>query len=437
MVVDLRVERIVAGGDGLAELDGLKVFVHQSAPGELVRARVTVRKRDYAVAEVLDVIEPSPVRVEPLCSHYGACGGCQCQHISYEGQLRIKRAILAEALRRLGRVNAPVNDFAAASAPWQYRNKTQFAVAGRQRPRVGFYRSSSHDVIDADACLLHPIEFNSLRADLQQILLDSGEVAYNERDHSGNVRHIIVRQSRPAAPLLVAVVTRRTSLNRRFVDAVRRLKSVTGIVQNFNPARTNRILGERNAVVAGVAWTHFEVLKRRYRASVQAFFQVNTQQAELLCQLVLRHVGPQGTEAVADLFCGVGLLSLTLAPRVKSVVGVEMSQSAIDDAIENAEVQGAHNVEFRCDDVDHAIGELNNIDVVVLDPPRQGCSATTLRRIAELRPRRVVYVSCNPATLARDLAVLEQTGYKTISVDPVDMFPQTCHVEAVASLHPI
>lgn len=434
MVVDLKVERIVGGGDGIATLDGLKVFVRQSAPQEQVRARIVARKRDYATAEVVRIIEPSPLRVEPPCRYYGSCGGCQLQHISHEGQLAIKKSLIDDALQRIGHVSIPAKDFAGAPQPWHYRNKTQFPVGTDGQPRIGFYRRRTHDVIDVDECLLHVMEFDSLRAQVRAALLASGESAYDERTHTGNIRHLILRQGEPGGPALIIVVTRTPDVAPQFVDSVIGLTGAAGFVHNTNATRTNRILGRRSVLLAGVTSTAFRLLDRRFRVSASSFFQVNSGQALRLCDLVLKHVAPQGTETIADLFCGVGLLSLVLAPRVRRVIGVEMDAGAVEDAMFNAYSQGADNVEFRCEDVDRAISKLDGVDVVVLDPPRKGCCPATLRRIAEIQPHRVIYVSCNPATLARDIAILSRLGYATRDVEPVDMFPQTCHVEVIAHL---
>ncbi|MBN2537467.1 23S rRNA (uracil(1939)-C(5))-methyltransferase RlmD [candidate division WOR-3 bacterium] len=432
MVVELAVDRVVAGGAGLAEHEGRKVFVPFAAPWERVRARLVSSKRDYAVARIEEVLEPSPVRVEPRCPLYGRCGGCQFQHISSEGQLVVKKLVLADALQRIGKVFTVVRNCAGSSEPWHYRNKTQYPLAEGPRPLVGFYRAGTHQVIDAPACLVHPPAFDRLRRDFVDALERSREPVYDERSHRGNVRHLIVRGT--GRELLAIVVTRTGRLAPTLVESLAASPGVAGVVQNINPDRTNRILGPRFRVFAGRDYLEQRILGRRLRVSAPSFFQVNTAAAEALCRKVLKHLAPTGAEHVLDLFSGVGMLTLAVAGFVRRVTGIELDPDAVKDAQSNAAANDIPNCDFVCGDVDRAIEAVEHADAVVIDPPRKGCAPATLDRVAALRPKRIVYVSCHPATLARDLARLAGHGYRVRDVEPVDMFPQTFHVEAVASL---
>lgn len=434
MVAELLVDKLVQGGDGLAQMDGLKVFVRYAAPQELVRARIVMRKRDYAIAEIEEVLEPSPLRVPPKCPYYRDCGGCQLQHISDEGQLVVKKLLVNETLQRVGKLFVPVRNVTSQPKPWRYRNKTQYPVGAANGLAIGFFRRDSHDLIDIKECLLHPAEFDALRAAALDAIIATGETGYVESSHTGNIKHVVLRRSSPGGAVVAFVVTRTPALDRQFVEILAGHMGVAGVVQNINPTRTNRILSGRSFVVSGRGATAQTVLDRTFRVSAASFFQVNTAQAEELCNKVIKHVVPQGNETVVDLYSGVGMLSLAIAPYVRRVVGIEIGPEAVDDAIFNAHTHGIRNAEFVCEDVDSAIAGIDEADIVVLDPPRKGCAPETLRRISELKPRRIVYVSCNPATLARDLAVLEQLGYETHEVEPVDMFPQTFHVEMVARL---
>lgn len=436
MVVDLQIDKLVQGGDGLASLDGKKVFVQYAAPQERVRARIVSDKRDYAVARIEQILEPSPLRVEAPCPHYGTCGGCQLQHISYAGQLIVKKLFVNESLQRIGRVFVPVRHATAESPAWHYRNKTQYPAGGNDMT-VGFFRRGTHELIDVPACLLHPDEFDCLRESTRATLLAAGETGYDEAGHSGNIRHVVIRRAAPSGELLLIIVTRKPELDIRIAQLLAEQPGVTGVIQSLNPARTNRIMGAQNRVLAGSGELQQTVLGRPYRVSASSFFQVNINQAEELCRKVVKHVAPKGDEKVVDLYSGVGMISLTLAGSVREVIGIELDSTAVEDAQVNARVQSAHNVEFICADVNRAIGRVGVADVVVLDPPRRGCPPETLRQVVELRPKRLVYVSCNPATLARDLAILEQLGYVTHEVEPVDMFPQTFHVEVIARLGPL
>lgn len=444
--VELTVERIVAGGNGLAQLDGLKVFVPLAAPQERLRCRFILRKKDYAVAKIEEIIEPSPLRVQPACPLYGQCGGCQLQHLSYEGQLIVKKSIVNDALQRLGAIFLPVRSISPPTFPWHYRNKTQYPVQprtanSRNNPaesvglRIGFFRRESHDLVDVPSCLLHPERFDQLRIAALDAFAAAAETGYDEKHHRGNIRHFILRSSTPTAEqMLVIVVTRTKSLSPLVVERLAAQTGITGVVQVINPSRTNRILGDKLIAHTGTPFLIHKVLDKSFRVSASSFFQVNSLQVENLCRKVLKHAAPEGNETVLDLYSGVGMLSLVLAKFTEQVTGVEIEGSAVEDARYNAELNGVRNVRFLAGNVDDVITTIERADLVVLDPPRKGCNPETITRIAALKPKRIVYVSCNPATLARDLALFEKLNYEVADVEPLDMFPQTCHIEAIARL---
>jgi len=438
MVVELLIDKLVQGGDGLATLDGMKVFVPFSAPQERVRARIVTRKRDYAVAEIEEVIEPSPLRIAAPCPYFGMCGGCQLQHINYQGQLVVKKLYVNEALQRIGQVFVPVRNVTTEAEPWHYRNKTQYPVGSTGNGMaIGFFRRGTHDLLDVPTCLLHPAEFDRLREAIRAILVAAGETGYDEAKHEGNVRHIVLRQGTRDGGLLAIVVTRTPEFDRRAAELIAEQPGLTGVVHSVVPARTNRIMGQQTTVLAGSGHLNQSVLGKTFQVSAPSFFQVNVQQAEELCRKILKHIAPKGDELVVDLYSGVGMISLLVAPFVQQVTAIEADATAVEDAKANAQEQAVRNVEFVCGDVSREISRVASTDVIILDPPRKGCPADTLRRIAALKPKRIVYVSCNPATLARDLATLEQSGYATHEIEPVDMFPQTFHVEVIARLGPL
>ena len=438
MVVELLIDKLVQGGDGLATLDGMKVFVPYSAPQERVRARIVTQKRDYAVAEIEEVIEPSPLRIDAPCPYFGMCGGCQLQHINYQGQLVVKKLYVNEALQRIGQVFVPVRNVTTEAEPWHYRNKTQYPVGSTGNGMaIGFFKRGTHDLLDVPTCLLHPAEFDRLREAIRAILVAAGETGYNEAKHEGNVRHIVLRQGTRDGGLLAIVVTRTPEFDRRAAELIAEQPGLTGVVHSVVPARTNRIMGQQTTVLAGSGHLNQSVLGKTFQVSAPSFFQVNVQQAEELCRKILKHIAPKGDELVVDLYSGVGMISLLVAPFVQQVTAIEADATAVEDAKANAQEQAVRNVEFVCGDVSREISRVASTDVIILDPPRKGCPADTLRRIAALKPKRIVYVSCNPATLARDLATLEQSGYATHEIEPVDMFPQTFHVEVIARLGPL
>jgi len=458
VVARLLIERLVAGGTGLAQLHGMKVFVPFSAPGERVKARLVLKKRDYAVAAIEEVIEPSPDRVTPPCPYFGDCGGCQLQHLKYEAQLVAKKLIIADALQRIGRIFVPVRNITPADPVFRYRNKTQYPV-GRTRghkpvaasqvqpaqivdrrsqivdsPAVGFYRHETHDLVDIPSCLLHPETFDRMRQVFLDSLVATGEQPYDEKTDKGNVRHLLLKTN--GAEHLAVVVTRTESLAPRVVQSLAGEPGVAGVIQNLNPDRTNRILGDRFVVHSGRDWLDLKVLDRTFRVSPGAFFQVNLPQAEEICRKVLKFLAPTGDEELLDLYSGVGMLSLAAARFVKAVTGIEYDETSVRDARLNAERNNEPNARFIAADVDASVSQVARADLVVLDPPRKGCSPTTLKALTMLKPRRMVYVSCSPATLARDLNVLETLGYRATDVEPVDMFCQTSHVEVVCRLEP-
>jgi len=432
--VELFVDRIVGGGIGIAELNGWKVFVPYAAPQERIAAQLIVKKKDYGVARIKEILEPSPFRIPALCPYYGKCGGCQLQHINYEGQLVIKKLLVNDALQRIGKIFVPVANINFISSPWRYRNKTQYPVAGsRKKMVIGFYKKQSHQVIDIPDCLLQPEEFNQLRNKIKDVLQETGEVPYDEIRHYGNIRHLVLRKG-TNGELLLVIVTRTKQLNPKTVSKLIDFPALAGIVQNINSLLTNRVLGSENIVHWGRQYITIKILQKEFRVSAGSFFQVNVPQTEELVSKVIKAINPQGDEVVLDLFCGVGMISLLLAEQVRKVIGIEIAPEAVADARFNARNLRINNAEFVLGDVAVLIKNIESADVVIVDPPRKGCSPDTIQRIVELSPRTVIYVSCNPATLARDLAFLENLGYSCVSVEPLDMFPQTAHVESIAKI---
>lgn len=433
--VELYVERLVTGGDGIASWNGLKVFVRYAAPKERVVVKILQKKKNYAVAVIDKIIEPSPLRIKPRCEFFGKCGGCSLQHINYTGQLVIKKLLVNDALQHIGKIYVPVSNIKTLGPEWYYRNKTQYPVGDSKPVKIGFYERGTHNLIDIPVCYLHTPVFNELRNQIVNILTSFTEIPYDESNHQGNLRHIVFRQNYDNR-VLVIIVTRTRGLNPKLIEALASIPIIAGIVHNINPDKSNRILGDEMVLLSGQDFTIQKILHTSFRISAPSFFQVNQIQAEQLCRKVIELISPQGTETVLDLFCGVGMLSLVIAPTVKKVIGIEIEPAAIQDAQFNADANDIKNVEFINGDVDRLISRVEKADTVILDPPRKGCSPKTLKEILTLKPRLIIYVSCNTATLARDLAILEQAGYQCEWVEPLDMFPQTPHIETVVKLVP-
>lgn len=431
--VELAVDRVVAGGAGMATLDGRKVFVPFSAPGERVRVRLITTKRDYAVARLDAVLEPSPHRRPPPCPLFGRCGGCQLQHIGYDEQLRVKQGIVADALRRIGRLELPVAPVVPAPDEWHYRNKTQYAVGFERGPVIGYYYAGTHRIIAADTCPLHPPRFDAARRAAAGWLEGAAGEAYREDSHSGNVRHLILRTD--GTRTVATVATRTREIDAELIRRLQAVPEVGAVVQTVNPERTNRILGVQTRPILGEPGLEYTLAGNRLRVFPTAFFQVNTVQAEALAALVRARLAGRQWPQVIDLYSGVGALALAVADLAGRVIGVELDRDAVADARANAELNSRGNVEFREADIETSqLPAVGADDAVILDPPRRGAGRELLAALVAARPARVIYVSCDPATLARDLAVLAAAGYRAASVEPLDMFPQTAHVETVVTL---
>lgn len=430
-------------GEGVARHRGLVVFIPGALPGERVVAELVERKRHFARARLLEVERPAPERVTPPCAVYGECGGCQLQHLRYEEQLAWKAAYVRECLRRIGGLHdVPVQACLGMDHPWGYRNKAQYPVARVDGGVVlGFYRKGSHEVVAATGCLVqHPLSRQAAEA-ARQAVADLGIPPYDESTHQGVIRHVLCRVSFSSQRVLVTFVTRTPRIPREaaLVETLRTsVPNLAGITQNINPRPGNVILGERNRLLWGEDVLCERILDLELCYSAPAFFQVNPVQTEVLYRQVLAYAALKGDEHVVDAYCGIGSITLPLARRAGRVTGIEVVEAAVRDARRNAARNGIPNVTFLAGEAEAILPERvaagERPDVVVVDPPRKGCGRPLLDAILAVRPARVVYVSCNPATLARDLRILVDGGYQVREVQPVDMFPQTAHVEAVALL---
>jgi 23S rRNA (uracil1939-C5)-methyltransferase len=435
--LEVRLDRFAQGGDAVGRAGELVVFVAGALPGERVRARLRERHRRYAKGAVVEVIEPSPDRIEPPCPLFGECGGCQWQMLDYGAQLRWKRALVCEAIERVGGLQGvTVNAALGMEDPWRYRNKGQYPVGLKGSKVVaGYYRRGSHQIVDLDSCpIQHPLVDAVMAATKRR--LDRRRIpVYEEPTHRGIVRHLVIRASYswPQAQLTIVTRTRRAlvGLARQLRDEIPEL---VGVVQNINRERTNVILGPQEKTISGRTWLGERVGRFIYRLSSSSFFQVNPLQTEALCSEALRAASLTGGERVVDVYAGVGTLSLFLAEKARTVAGIENVGSAVRDARKNARLNGVANVSFLLGDARSVLRRFDHCDVLVLDPPRRGCEPEALRAMISLDPKRIVYVSCEPVTLARDLGLLGGAGYRVESVQPIDMFPQTYHIECVARL---
>lgn len=436
------IEDLTHDGSGVAKVDGYPLFIHGGLPEEKAEVRVVKTLKNYGFAKLLNIVEPSPFRVEAPCPVFYECGGCQLQHINYEGQLKWKEKMVRNVMQRLGKIDAPVLPVKGMDNPWEYRNKSQIPFGLVDGEVIaGFYQAKSHRIADTPTCLIQSDEADRLMRAFKEHALELDLVPYNEDTKKGQLRHLVVRKGKATDEVMVVLVTKHPKLSKKeaIIELIKEVEpKVTSIMQNVNSKNTNVIFGDQTNLLWGKPTIEDLIGDVRFEISARSFYQVNPEQTEVLYQQALDYAQLEGEETVIDAYCGIGTISLFLAQKAKQVLGVEIVPQAIEDAKRNAELNGFTNTYFEAGPAEEVIPrwykEGKTADVLVVDPPRKGCDEALLTTIIEQRPKRVVYVSCNPATLARDLRILEDGGYRTQEIQPVDMFPQTTHCEAVAWL---
>lgn len=434
----LVIDGYASDGAGVARLDGMVVFVQGGIRGEACDVRLTHVGRSALWGRVEEVVNPSPARIFPRCLHYTKCGGCQFRHMNYAEELEAKRIRVEDALRRLGGAEIHVSAILGAEQVDRYRNKAQFPVA--KGPRIGFYRPRSHDVIDVDDCLLQGEAAARLRGAVKEWMAEYSIPAYNERTFTGLVRHVYVRTNRAGRSLCCLLVNGRgVPREAELVRALRRAEpNLAGIVLGVNEKHNNVILGDSYRTLWGEDFLSDTLCGLTFRLSVPSFYQVNPAQTEVLYGKALEFAGLTGAETVLDLYCGIGTISLVMARKAGMVWGAEVVPQAVDDAIANAQRNHIENARFLCADAGEAArylgGEGVRPDVVCVDPPRKGLAEDVVDTIADMGPERVVYVSCDPGTLGRDVKRFAGRGYTLKKAVAVDMFPRTAHVETVCLL---
>ena len=436
---EMTVERLGHSAEGVGRIDGFTVFVPGALPGERVRLKIVTVKKNYAVGTVEKRLTDSPDRVVPRCPVYEACGGCQLQHLSYAAQLTAKRQQVIDAIERIGGLKGVlVHPVKGMEDPWHYRNKVQFPV-GRVGGKIaiGCYASGSHDVIDTENCYIEREGNNALVNAMREAVQKFGIPVYHEDRHTGVLRHVMGRVGKNG-DLMAVLVTAVPEL-RRSKEVVRflrqKLPRLVSVQQNIQPYRNNVILGRETVLLWGKPTIEDSLGQLTFHISPRSFFQVNTAQAAVLYRQALDYAALTGRETVLDVYCGTGTITLFLAQRAHRAIGIEIVAPAIRDAKKNARDNHIKNAEFIVGDATDVMPRLYRDgirpDVVIVDPPRAGCTPPVLHAIAAMHPQRIVYVSCHPASLGRDLAILTNLGYQTKEARPVDMFPQSFHVECV------
>jgi 23S rRNA (uracil1939-C5)-methyltransferase len=425
-------------GEGVSSYQGYTIFIDGALPGEVVEAEIFAIHKKYGRARLLKVLEPSIQRVVPPCPFFGECGGCQLMHLAYPAQLLAKQQTVIDALQRIGKLHTvKVEPCQPSPLPLAYRNKIQLPVReGFEGISLGLYARSSHDLIAVDTCRIHCGLGEEVFQVIRELLQQAAVTAYQPSTGGGELRHVLIKSAVQTEQVLVVLVGNGPP-SRHLIHVAEqimlRCPTVRGVVHNKNTSRDNVILGPSYTTLKGAGFIQEELCGLTFKVSPASFFQVNPAQAERLYAKVLEFAALQGQEVVLDAYCGVGTLALFLAKQAKRVIGVECVAAAIEDARENATLNGIQNATFIHALAEKFIATLPAVDIVILNPPRKGCERSLLDEIGRLKPSRLVYVSCDPATLARDLAHLHTLGYTCSTVQPYDMFPQTAHVECVAS----
>ena len=430
------------GGVGIGKFEGFTVFVDGGLVKDKIKVKITKSKKNYAVGDIVEIIEPSPYRVERKCSkELKDCGGCQIQELDYQEQLNIKTNEVKQVISRIGKLeDVVVHPALGMEEPFRYRNKAQFPIQKVDgSPVIGFYKKKSHDIIPTDQCIIQHDVNDKIIKIIKTYIRAYKVSVYDEKTHTGVLRHLVTKVGFTSKEVMVVLVA-----NGRKLPYLNELASVLKenipgfktLVVNVNREKTNVILGNENRVIYGDGKINDNIGDLVFEISPLSFFQVNPVQTEVLYNKALEYAALGENDTVFDIYCGIGTISLFLAQRAKKVYGIEIVEEAIKDAKRNAEINNLDNVEFYVGKAEDVVPKMykqgKRANVVVVDPPRKGCDEKVLDTIVSMQPDRVVYVSCNPSTLARDLAYLNEKGYKSLEVQPVDMFPHSVHIENVA-----
>ena len=444
-ILEVKISDVTSTGDGVAKIDNYPVFVSGGVTDDVLSITVTKTNKTYGFGRINKIITPSPYRVSSPCPIFQSCGGCDLMHISYPHQLKIKQNTVIGNLQRIASLHPDKYKFdgiIGAENTLGYRNKSQLPV-GKSHGEVvlGFYKKGSHDIAVCSNCLIQNETINKAANIFIKYANKNNLTVYNEKTHKGILRHLYIRMGHKTGEMLLTIVTNSHQAlpdTDWLIKNLQACSDLKGLIQNINTKKTNLILGEENRILWGENSITSMIDNLKFRISAESFFQINGEQTEKLYAKALEYASLTGNETVFDLYCGVGSISLFLASKAKKVIGVEIVEKAIENAKENAELNGIDNAYFYSGDcaevVQRLISKGENADVVVVDPPRKGCSEELLSFLNNISPQKIVYVSCNSATLARDVKILDGYGYKLDRVCAVDMFPQSGHIETCVLL---
>lgn len=436
--VNLTIKSIGFNGEGIGYWHGHTLFADATLPGEVIRGRIFDPSKKFSRVRVEELSNPSPDRVEPPCRYYGTCGGCQLMHLGYENQLLFKQQRVQNAVTKFSNLeNLEVAPCEPSPRPFHYRNKILLPVRGTQNAiEIGLYARNSHELVDIDACLVHCPLGEQVFQKVVSLVKNSSIAPYDHATEQGNLRFIQIKTAETTGEVLVTLIAKekdpeQLSLAKQILEACPEVK---GVVLNLQPDPGNTALGTHFETILGQEFVEEIIHGKRFKVSPASFFQVNTDQAERIYAKAIELAGLTGKETVLDAYCGVGTLTLCCASHAAEITGIECVPEAIQDAKANASRNQITNATFICDQAEQAIHTLGPIDIAFLNPPRKGCEASFLHELARKKPKTIVYISCDPATLGRDIGILHTLGYRPDTFYPYDMFPQTAHVETLVKL---
>jgi 23S rRNA (uracil1939-C5)-methyltransferase len=432
-------------GEGIGQIEGKTVFIEGALPGENVLSRIILVKKTYAVGKLMEVIKSSEERAQPVCPIYKSCGGCSIMHESYTSQLNFKEKKVYDNLERIGALNLDnikCNNIIGMKEPFRYRNKVIVPVREEKgQVKMGFFSKKSHSIAEFETCFIQFTEADEILCIVRNWIDVNGIRAYNEEKHSGEIRDIMIRKGFVTGEIMVVIIALKENISglNLLKEKLLKIRGIKSIILNINNKRTNVALGDKSVLLWGQDYIIDKISDLKFKIGANSFFQINPAGTEILYKKALEFADIKEGDKVIDAYCGAGTISLFVASKAKKVTGVEIVPEAIENAKENADLNKITNADFICGKSEEIIPELvdkgDKIDIVVVDPPRKGCERVLLEAIAKAEIKRMVYVSCDSATLARDLNILDGLGYQVLEVQPVDMFPETGHVECCCLLN--
>ncbi len=440
--IEIEITGITTEGSGVGHYDGIAVFVPNTATGDVINCHIIKTKKNYAIGKINHILKAAEARIIPDCDVFARCGGCVFRHINYTAECEMKKQRVIDAFERLGHIEISPEEIIKSGRENRYRNKAQYPVRLENgKISIGFFAQNSHRVIDCNDCLLQPKEFGKIVSAFRKWIEKNNITVYNEETHKGLLRHIYIRKAFETNQVMVCAVINGHNLPKKddlIVSLLKCTDNIASITVNENTNDSNVILGKKCYTIWGNDFIEDILCGVKVRISPLSFYQINRDQAEKLYNKAFEYAKLSENDTLLDLYCGAGTIGLSMAKKVKKLIGVEIIPEAIEDAKINAELNGIENAEFICGDAPEAAKILADRgikpDVIIVDPPRKGCAPELLDTIEKMDPDRLVYISCDPATLARDCAILKEKGYEVQKVTPVDMFPKTSHVETVVKL---